>query len=198
MKKWAIPALMILFAACKGGSKPGETQDTTTQQVVAETKVASGLSDAFNVSFESILTNYYALRDALVADDLDGANKSAEQLILSADKLSLDELKASDTADVIIPTAKSYTSGIASESKGLQGEADIEAKRKSFQMISANIFDLARTVRYNKEKIYLLNCPMAFNNTGADWLSNSTEIKNPYFGKKMLTCGAVKDSVVIR
>ena len=65
-------------------------------------------------------------------------------------------------------------------------------------MISANLFDLTRTVRYAEEKVYLLHCPMAFNDTGADWLSNSTEIKNPYFGSKMLTCGSVKDSVVLR
>jgi Cu(I)/Ag(I) efflux system membrane fusion protein len=65
-------------------------------------------------------------------------------------------------------------------------------------MISAGLFDLVRTVRYDKEKIYLLHCPMAFNNTGADWLSNATEIKNPYFGKDMLTCGEVRDSVVFR
>lgn len=196
MKKWAIPAMIVLLAACKGGAKTGSDDNST--QPAAETKVISSLSDAFNASFESVLTNYYALRDALVADDTASANKAAASLILSSDGLLLDELKATDTANVVIPTAKTYTSGISSESKGLQGEANLEAKRKSFQMISANVFDLARTVRYNKEKIYLLNCPMAFNNTGADWLSSSTDIKNPYFGSKMLTCGAVKDSVVIR
>ena len=112
--------------------------------------------------------------------------------------VKLDELKAVDTSNIIIPTAKTYTDGISAESKGLIGEAKIGEKRKAFQMISAGLFDLVRTVRYDKEKIYLLHCPMAFNNTGADWLSNATEIKNPYFGKDMLTCGEVRDSVVFR
>ena len=35
---------------------------------------------------------------------------------------------------------------------------------------------------------------MAFNNTGAYWLSNSKEIYNPYFGDMMLNCGRVADT----
>lgn len=194
MKRFFFIISVIVFASCKGsGSKSEEVVITPV-----ETQPVSSLSDSFNASFESILTNYYALRDALVASDADAANKAAATLIAASDGLKLDELKATDTNNVVIPTAQTYTSGISSESKGLQGESDLEAKRKSFQMISGNLFDLARTVRYTKQKIYLLNCPMAFNNTGADWLSSSTEIKNPYFGSKMLTCGSVKDSVVIR
>ena len=56
------------------------------------------------------------------------------------------------------------------------------------------LFDLIRTVQYDKEVVYLQHCPMAFNEQGAEWLSNSTDIRNPYIPKKMLTCGEVKDS----
>jgi hypothetical protein len=36
---------------------------------------------------------------------------------------------------------------------------------------------------------------MANNNTGAYWLSDSKEIRNPYLGNEMLTCGKVKETV---
>lgn len=39
--------------------------------------------------------------------------------------------------------------------------------------------------------VYELSCPMAFNNDGANWLSRSRQIKNPYFGSQMLECGTV-------
>jgi Cu(I)/Ag(I) efflux system membrane fusion protein len=39
---------------------------------------------------------------------------------------------------------------------------------------------------------------MAFNDAGAYWLSKTSDIKNPYFGKKMLICGEVKDSLDFR
>lgn len=176
------------------------SNEQKSQAVVEETPVAkvASYSEAFESSFENVLNGYYALRDALVASDTAATNKSASALIQSADDLKWDELKSADTNNIIIPTAQTYISDLKRESEGLLGESDLEAKRKAFQMISGNMFDLARTIRYSKHKIYLLHCPMAFNNAGADWLSNATDIKNPYFGETMLTCGAVKDSVVLR
>lgn len=192
-KVFSLIAVFFLFA-CNSNEQKSQTTPEEAQPVV---KIAS-YSEAFESSFEGVLNNYYTLRDALVAADSAAANKAATRLIQSTKELEWDELKTVDTNNIIIPTAQTYTGGITSESEGLLGETNLEAKRKAFQMISGNIFDLARAVRYSKQKIYLLHCPMVFNNTGADWLSNSTEIKNPYFGDKMLTCGAVKDSVVLR
>jgi Cu(I)/Ag(I) efflux system membrane fusion protein len=62
-------------------------------------------------------------------------------------------------------------------------------------MISDNMYDLVRTVRYDRAAIYHQYCPMAFNDAGGYWLSSSSDIKNPYYGKKMLTCGEVKDTL---
>ena len=36
---------------------------------------------------------------------------------------------------------------------------------------------------------------MAFDNTGGYWLSNSKEVRNPYFGNSMLKCGEVKETI---
>lgn len=194
MKKllYAIPVLLI--AAC-GNKKSGEQKTTETAPIEVK---ASTTSAAFNASFEEVLAQYYALKDALIGDDTTAANHAASALITASANVKLDELKSIDTSNIIIPTAKSYGDNITSESKGLLGETDIEQKRKSFQMISGALFDYVRTVRFDKQKVYLLHCPMAFDNTGADWISSTTEIKNPYFGKKMLTCGAVKDSVIFK
>jgi hypothetical protein len=34
---------------------------------------------------------------------------------------------------------------------------------------------------------------MAFDNKGADWLSDVSEVVNPYFGESMPGCGEVKE-----
>jgi len=39
---------------------------------------------------------------------------------------------------------------------------------------------------------------MAFDNTGADWLQDSQETRNPYFGKMMLQCGGVKEVIGVK
>jgi Cu(I)/Ag(I) efflux system membrane fusion protein len=45
------------------------------------------------------------------------------------------------------------------------------------------------------ETLYVQHCPMADNNKGADWLSTEKEIRNPYFGESMLTCGEVTGEI---
>ena len=193
MTKYLYIIAALLLFACKG--KEQKSAKTNDLPAVRQTTTHS---EAFNTSFENVLNRYYELRDALIAADTVATNRAASLLMQSATDLKLDELKSIDTNNIIIPTAQTYTGGINSECEGLRGESDIQEKRRSFQMISAGLFDLVRTIRYDKEKVYLLHCPMAFNDAGADWLSNSTEIKNPYFGSKMLTCGSVIDSVVLR
>jgi Cu(I)/Ag(I) efflux system membrane fusion protein len=44
---------------------------------------------------------------------------------------------------------------------------------------------------YPDKTLYKINCPMAFNNKGADWLQIDEDIRNPYFGASMYKCGQV-------
>jgi hypothetical protein len=36
---------------------------------------------------------------------------------------------------------------------------------------------------------------MALNDKGAMWLSENKEIKNPYYGEKMMECGTVEEVI---
>ena len=157
-------------------------------------------SDAFNMSLSNILDNYYALKAALVDWDSLGANHSASNLLVSADRLQLSELKADSN---IVGTARSLVLSISSEAKGLIGENNIEQKRRAFNMLTDELYNLIRTVRYDREIIYHIKCPMAFNDSSeAFWLSNTPKIVNPYLGNKhpvyktkMLGCGEIIDSL---
>lgn len=188
MKHIAISAF-IFFAACGGADKKtGETKKN-------EPIVSSKNSPEFNDKFTKLLNDYYLLKDAFAASNDTMAASRAKALIASADNLNLKEVKADSS---IIEMADQYIRSISSEAKALVAEPNLEAKRKSFQMISDNMYDLVRTVHFDKETVYHQFCPMAFNDAGAYWLSSSADIKNPYFGKKMLTCGEVKDSIDFR
>lgn len=189
MRKYII-FITLSFLSCNSGGSAGES-DNNEPVLEGTTSLPAG----FSASFGTILESYYVLRDALVAGDLTAIDAAAAALTGASEALNLEELKPADPENLIIPTARTYLSGIGSEAKGLTGEEEIESKRRAFQMITANLYDLSRTVRYDGGKVYVLHCPMAFNNAGADWLSATTDIKNPYFGNKMLKCGFVKDSV---
>lgn len=181
--------VFILFKFCN--NKPDKQQAPEEKQA----PLALGTnSDAFNQSFTALLTAYYSLKDALVASDTSRANKAAAGLLASAGALKVNEISG-DSTGMIKETALHYTSTISSSATSLAGAAGLEDKRREFESITDAVWTLTRTVQYDRQKVYYQYCPMAFDNKGAYWLSNVREIRNPYFGDKMLKCGEVADSL---
>ncbi len=72
--------------------------------------------------------------------------------------------------------------------------SDIQEQREKFVIVTAIVEKLLEN-SVAKGSFFKQYCPMAFNNTGAYWLSNSKEIRNPYFGSKMLKCGRVDKEI---
>ena len=154
----------------------------------------SQTTDVFNQSFTQLLNAYNNLKNALVASDTEKASAAALALRVAADSLKVNEIKG-DSTGAIKETAASFTSAITASAQALAAEKDIKGKRKEFEMIADNIWNLTRTVRYTGQKLYWQYCPMAFDNKGAYWISYERDIKNPYFGSEMLNCGSVEDSL---
>ena len=191
MRRSLLYGILISLTAC----------GTADQKAAEERKLTAPLaqtanSGAFNQSFSLLLSDYYMLKDDFIAEkDSAVINTSARHMIISSDSLALDEMKADSS---LIETARSFSLGISAELKGLTGETTMEGKRRSLQMVSDQLYDLIRTVHYNGGVIYHLYCPMAFSDQGANWLSNSPEIRNPYIPKKMIDCGSIRDTLDFR
>jgi hypothetical protein len=157
-------------------------------------------SKQFNTAFSEILTEYYALRDALVDWDTVKADQAAYALAAKADSLPVRTLKADSS---IVITAQSLDASVSSEAKAFTGESGIEARRRSFNMLTDQLYTLATAVQYDGQIIYHIKCPMAFKETEEGyWLSSTSRIVNPYLGNKhpvyknkMLGCGEVTDSL---
>ncbi len=73
--------------------------------------------------------------------------------------------------------------------------ADIDAQRIAFAELSTNFIERVKASGLSSGELYVDYCPMALNDKGASWLSSQKEIKNPYFGENMLTCGDVKETI---
>jgi uncharacterized protein YllA (UPF0747 family) len=67
---------------------------------------------------------------------------------------------------------------------------DIQVQREKFVIVTVLVEKILEN-NVATGSFYKQYCPMAFNNTGGYWLSNSKEIRNPYFGSKMLKCGRI-------
>jgi hypothetical protein len=161
-------------------------------------------SDEFNLSMTKMMDTYYGLTEAFVNWDTLSVNNYADQLSSSIDSLKLKEMEK-DTA--IYPTVLSQWEIVKAEISGLRADTDIHEKRESLNMLSQQLFDLLRIVKFDAAKVYYEECPMALNNyeTSGFWLSSKGEDefrRNPYLGlhdpkysKGMLKCGSTRDSI---
>jgi Cu(I)/Ag(I) efflux system membrane fusion protein len=156
--------------------------------------ISVNTSDSLTVSVRGALLEYYILKDAFTKSDTIGVNTSARSLVTKLQAVTPQHLKG-DPA--IVELAWQLNQNIQNEAGNIVTAPGIESKRKVFQVISDVLFDFLRTINYSGSKVYQQYCPMAFNNSGAAWLSSSSEIINPYFGDKMLHCGDIRDSVVV-
>lgn len=68
----------------------------------------------------------------------------------------------------------------------------LEQLRTAFIDISENLAKAVQNQGYNKEQLFLQFCPMADNKNGANWISESRVVSNPYMGQKMPTCGSTE------
>ena len=194
MKKFIL-LIVVFLAACflayKLLSDKPVHQDVPKDQAL---RISKNLP-AFNNAFDSLLSQYFAVRDALVDADTLKADQAAYRLANGADSLPTRLLRA-DTS--IILTAKSLAAALSGDAKGFAGETGIEGRRQSFNVLTDELFNLVRTVRYDEAKVYHIRCPMAFKDSVEGfWLSSTTEIVNPYLGRKdpkMPACGEVIDS----
>lgn len=187
---FTLSVLISLLISCGNKDKPTESE-ALPQQPLAK----SNNSEAFNTQFADLLKNYYALKEAFVKEDTATINKAAKALHVSVDSLNLANISADSS---IILTMQSDKESLVANLKGVLGEVSIEEKRKDFAMLGEFVYGLFRTSHYDREKLYKQRCPMAFNNKGAEWLSNAEEIRNPYLPKTMLDCGENIDSVDYR
>ncbi|NCU05676.1 MAG: DUF3347 domain-containing protein [Chitinophagaceae bacterium] len=191
MKKTLLILSVILSAvACK--NKEEKTEETTSAPE-AKTSAGYAYSEGFNQSINNVLTAYYNLKDAFVASDTAKVNETGAVLKTLLDSLKLDEVKTFDSLG--FASIDGRAGDVAAEISGMLGEKELAKKRESFEMVSNAFYDMVRVIKPTGATIYYQYCPMAFNDKGAYWLSSADSIMNPYFGKKMLTCGEVKETL---
>lgn len=146
------------------------------------------------VSGKDVLPVDPALADAiqdLIKAYLPMAKALADDQAEAAQRTALDFAK---TAQIFgIETAANT---LAASARQLAAETNIKAQRVIFEPISNELIKLIR--QHGLDQVgsaYVVHCPMAFGNKGADWISAVPEVLNPYFGDAMLTCGTVTETL---
>ena len=125
-----------------------------------------------------VVSAYLELKDALVNTDGTAASNAA---------ISLNKTIGSSPNELL--------KSILSESKKIASSSDVEIQRTVFTNLSDYVYELAKSTDASEVTLYKQYCPMANGNKGGNWLSSTKEIRNPYFGKMMMSCGSTKETL---
>jgi Protein of unknown function (DUF3347) len=158
-------------------------------------------SDLFNNSVSSVLNAYYKLTEGFVNWDTVAVNKYGIEIKTALDSLKIEELKVDTTG--IYESALDPLANARTEAANILSNPSIDVKRTSFSSLSENLRLLFIVVKYDREKMYWQECPMAFgDDKPGNWLSRTKDVRNPYLGTKhpeykdgMLKCGGPIDTI---
>ncbi|WP_338794295.1 efflux RND transporter periplasmic adaptor subunit [Bernardetia sp. MNP-M8] len=170
-----------------GGTNSANTTTSMTESKKDKNPIKkTSISKTAKKSLEPVYDAYFELKNALTKDDLLAAKKASEKMTLSLSKINM-SLFGGESHKLYMK----YSSNLKEELQHLPHVEKIEAARQKFQAISETMVAMSQSFEPLENIIYVQFCPMADNNKGANWISKDKEIKNPYFGKSMLTCGEV-------
>ncbi|MCZ7583301.1 MAG: DUF3347 domain-containing protein [Deltaproteobacteria bacterium] len=149
--------------------------------VLAALPVVAGASqESFDKQMQPILAEYLTIQETLASDKTDGVAGAAGKIAELAGKL--------DASDIVAGHAKHYQ-GIAEKlpaaAKKLQQAGDIKAARAAFAELSKPMVMWAEHQSNNPATVVF--CSMY----PGSWLQKGTDVRNPYYGSKMLTCGEI-------
>ncbi|MEX0273555.1 MAG: efflux RND transporter periplasmic adaptor subunit [Flavobacteriaceae bacterium] len=145
-------------------------------------KMGMAFPKTFRPEFETVLTAYMKLKDALVVSDARQAAMYAQETFDELKKMKLSLLEDGQ---------KTHLNNSMEMLKSMATEENLGDQRAHFVMLNENMVAMARSEKVLPNTLFVQRCPMANNNKGALWLSREKEIRNPYFGDAMLTCGSV-------
>jgi len=193
-------SVVTVFALSNCSSKKEETAQeerhdesmhAATEETPAQASAPQFQVDAtFQQQLSGVFTSYISLKDAFVATNSAQVKEAAvkvQESLLKTDMMLLTGVAHNDWM--------TYSGGITSSLKEIQASDDIEAQRTSFSKLSDYMYKSIKAYGLGGETAFYEFCPMAFNNEGGYWLSDVAEIRNPYFGDKMLKCGSVQEKL---
>lgn len=139
-----------------------------------------------NANVNNVIKAYLGIKDALVADNNKLANDKAKAFTAALKEISTNQLDAKQKT-----TWLAYGEKLRFDGEHI-GESDrIAHQREHFTSLSKNMLAVVKAFKNNSMVIYAQYCPMK----KATWLSETTTIHNPYFGKEMEDCGTTTETL---
>lgn len=135
---------------------------------------------------QPLLDLYYEIKDALVNSDGTEAAAKASAYVKAIKSVDADALNGVQKKTFLALKEK-----LLFDAEHISETKDVTHQRDHFSDFSNNMYKLAKEAGISSEPVYQAYCPMK----KTYWLSKEKEIRNPYFGKQMITCGKVTETL---
>lgn len=138
---------------------------------------------------QKLIPPYLKLKNQLVLDKTSGSQNAFKELRLKWENIDLSAHRNSDKN-----AFESLKDEVLKITK-MTNRQSIEELRANFKQLSALYRKLVNESLLPSRELYIQYCPMADDNKGAYWISGTKNIKNPYMGTKMISCGETVKTV---
>jgi len=144
----------------------------------------------FTMQLNTVFDKYIVLKNALVQSDPKQAKKAARDVQLNLANTDMNQLTGDARAQWtdLLRDLNDQINKIASSEV-------LEEQRKAFSAFNEIFYKAIKTFGLMDKTVYYQFCPMMNDGKGAYWLSDSIDIRNPYYGESMLTCGETKETL---
>lgn len=169
----------------KNDIRTGNTGHNTSEQVIN-----TDVNMDFVMQLNSLYDQYIVLKNAFVQSDAEKVKSSAHKIQQFLTKADIKMLTSDSYAKWMDLSGK-----LNDQIKHIESSGEIEEQRKTFSGLSDQFYQILKTFGLMGKTVYYQFCPMMNNGTGAYWLSETNDIRNPYYGEEMLTCGETKETL---
>ncbi len=165
------------------GTKPQVTDEQVGQEMK---EIKPKLNVDVQASLSKMLNNYYGVKNALIADDGKTANSQAGEFVKMLASVPIAKMTAEQHTLFMGLSEK-----VKLDAQNISETKEVKNQRERFNDLSNNLFAMLKGLNANEQPVYQQYCPMA----KGYWLSDNSAVKNPYYGKAMLTCGKVTETL---
>ncbi|MGJ8593772.1 MAG: DUF3347 domain-containing protein [Aquaticitalea sp.] len=190
----ALAFISLTAMSCKDNKKENMDEDMHSEMSHDEEMKHDNMdssndmasNDGQMTNSKQIMADYMALKSALVATDQAAAAKAGNKMVGSLKSFDMGAYTAEQQTELkdIIADATELAEHI--------GESEMAHQREHFKTLSKDMMDMV-AITGTDATLYQQFCPMY--DGGGAWLSMEKDIKNPYFGSKMMTCGKVEKEI---
>ncbi|MFA9389433.1 MAG: efflux RND transporter periplasmic adaptor subunit [Prolixibacteraceae bacterium] len=146
--------------------------------------------EAFKKQLTAVYSTYIEMKNALVSAEPKKAVSEAQKVEQALNKVQM-ELLEGDAHITWMEQLKEMQKSI----QAISETEKIDQQRLEFSSFNLAFYKSIKTFGLTNTETYYQFCPMANEDKGAYWLSETKDIRNPYFGDMMLKCGENRETI---